>query len=170
MAEVSRHQESHASCDNSGLRLPIDPLIPEIMEHLRHANTLVLEAPPGAGKTTRVPPALLALDSARGAGAGAAPPGRAPGRALRGRGAAASAWARPSATRSASKKSPGPRTRLRFLTEGVLTRRLHERPATGRAPASWCWTNSTSATSKATSRSRCCAACSAPRGPTSASW
>jgi ATP-dependent helicase HrpB len=43
------------------LRLPIDPLIPEILSHLRAAENLVLEAPPGAGKTTRVPPALLAL-------------------------------------------------------------------------------------------------------------
>jgi ATP-dependent helicase HrpB len=43
------------------LRLPIDPLIPEILNHLRAAETLVLEAPPGAGKTTRVPPALLVL-------------------------------------------------------------------------------------------------------------
>src|SRR5262245_52119276 len=41
--------------------LPIDPLLPEILDHLRQANTLVLEAPPGAGKTTRVPPALLQL-------------------------------------------------------------------------------------------------------------
>jgi ATP-dependent helicase HrpB len=41
------------------LRFPIDPLSPEILNHLRTANNLVLEAPPGAGKTTRVPPALL---------------------------------------------------------------------------------------------------------------
>lgn len=41
--------------------LPIDPLLPEIREHLRHAPNLVIEAPPGAGKTTRVPPALLEL-------------------------------------------------------------------------------------------------------------
>jgi ATP-dependent helicase HrpB len=39
----------------------IDPLVPEIVEHLHHHTTLVLEAPPGAGKTTRVPPALLNL-------------------------------------------------------------------------------------------------------------
>src|SRR5882724_6304633 len=41
--------------------LPIDPLIPDILNHLRAANTLVLQAQPGAGKTTRVPPALLGL-------------------------------------------------------------------------------------------------------------
>src|SRR5215471_6914488 len=39
--------------------LPIDPLLPEIIARLRQSPNLVLEAPPGAGKTTRVPPALL---------------------------------------------------------------------------------------------------------------
>src|SRR5512146_3134853 len=40
--------------------LPIDPLLPEIVAALRAAPALVIEAPPGAGKTTRVPAALLA--------------------------------------------------------------------------------------------------------------
>jgi ATP-dependent helicase HrpB len=39
--------------------LPIEPLIPEILGALAAASNLVLEAPPGAGKTTRVPLALL---------------------------------------------------------------------------------------------------------------
>src|SRR5262245_4875448 len=39
--------------------LPIDPILPEICERLRQGTNLVLEAPPGAGKTTRVPRALL---------------------------------------------------------------------------------------------------------------
>jgi ATP-dependent helicase HrpB len=39
------------------VRLPIDSLVPEILDHLRSANNLVLEAPPGARETTRVPPA-----------------------------------------------------------------------------------------------------------------
>src|SRR5436190_6301807 len=39
--------------------LPIDPLLPEIVAALRANGSLVLEAPPGAGKTTRVPAALL---------------------------------------------------------------------------------------------------------------
>ena len=43
------------------MHLPIDPLIPEILNHLRTARNLVLEASLGAGKTTRVPPALLEL-------------------------------------------------------------------------------------------------------------
>lgn len=39
--------------------LPIDPELPRIVEALRSGRNLVLRAPPGAGKTTRVPPALL---------------------------------------------------------------------------------------------------------------
>ncbi|HEY2747117.1 MAG TPA: DEAD/DEAH box helicase, partial [Polyangia bacterium] len=39
--------------------LPIDPLIPDIVASLERTPSLVLEAPPGAGKTTRVPRALL---------------------------------------------------------------------------------------------------------------
>ena len=39
--------------------LPIDPLLPELCETLARSQSLVLEAPPGAGKTTRVPSALL---------------------------------------------------------------------------------------------------------------
>lgn len=41
--------------------LPIDELIPEVLDHLRRQANLVIEAPPGAGKTTRVPPALLKI-------------------------------------------------------------------------------------------------------------
>jgi ATP-dependent helicase HrpB len=39
--------------------LPIDPLLPEVVSSLRARRDLVLVAPPGAGKTTRVPPAIL---------------------------------------------------------------------------------------------------------------
>ena len=41
--------------------LPIDSLLPEICETLRAHRRLVLAAPPGAGKTTRVPLALAGL-------------------------------------------------------------------------------------------------------------
>ena len=40
-------------------RLPVDEVVPRILASLREVPNLVLEAPPGAGKTTRVPPALL---------------------------------------------------------------------------------------------------------------
>jgi ATP-dependent helicase HrpB len=105
------------------VRLPIDELIPDILQHLRGAANLVLEAPPGAGKTTRVPPALLSLDArevlvleprrlaARLAARYVAlelhePVGQTVGYQVR------------------FEEVAGPDTRLRFLTEGVLTRRL----------------------------------------------
>jgi ATP-dependent helicase HrpB len=116
------------------LRLPIDPLIPEIVAHLRAAENLVLEAPPGAGKTTRVPPALLDLSerevlvleprrlaarlAARFVAAGRGEPvGATVGYQVR------------------FEEVAGPRTRLRFLTEGVLTRRLLSDPTLARVGA-----------------------------------
>ncbi len=38
--------------------LPIDGIMPEIVASLEHANSVVIEAAPGAGKTTRVPVAI----------------------------------------------------------------------------------------------------------------
>jgi ATP-dependent helicase HrpB len=40
--------------------LPIDDVLPELIAALRSGPAAVLIAPTGAGKTTRVPPALLA--------------------------------------------------------------------------------------------------------------
>ncbi|HKB04487.1 MAG TPA: ATP-dependent helicase HrpB [Gemmataceae bacterium] len=39
--------------------LPIDPVLPQVVAALRGSPAVVVQAPPGAGKTTRVPPALL---------------------------------------------------------------------------------------------------------------
>ena len=44
---------------NSPTRLPIEDVIPDIRAHLVRSTALVLVAPPGAGKTTRVPLALM---------------------------------------------------------------------------------------------------------------
>lgn len=41
------------------IRLPIDDILPELVEHLRAQGRAVLQAPPGAGKTTRAPLAML---------------------------------------------------------------------------------------------------------------
>jgi ATP-dependent helicase HrpB len=41
--------------------LPIEPILPALGQALREAGRAVLQAPPGAGKTTRVPLALLDL-------------------------------------------------------------------------------------------------------------
>ena len=39
--------------------LPIDPILPALISALAQAGRAVLQAPPGAGKTTRVPLAML---------------------------------------------------------------------------------------------------------------
>jgi ATP-dependent helicase HrpB len=39
--------------------LPIDAILEDVVSSLSTTPSLVLEAPPGAGKTTRVPAALL---------------------------------------------------------------------------------------------------------------
>jgi ATP-dependent helicase HrpB len=48
--------------------LPIDAALPALVAALRGATAAVLRAPTGAGKTTRVPPALLTVlvDGERG--------------------------------------------------------------------------------------------------------
>ena len=42
------------------MALPIDDVLPRLIRALDTAGRAVLQAPPGAGKTTGVPPALLA--------------------------------------------------------------------------------------------------------------
>ncbi|HMW73625.1 MAG TPA: ATP-dependent helicase HrpB, partial [Cellvibrionaceae bacterium] len=39
--------------------LPISPLLPELTAQLTHNHQVILQAPPGAGKTTQVPLHLL---------------------------------------------------------------------------------------------------------------
>jgi ATP-dependent helicase HrpB len=92
---------------------------------LKQHQNLVIEAAPGAGKTTRVPPALLAFGEAI---------------VLEPRRIAARMAARRVAEELGEKAGErvgyqvrfeevaGPRTRLRFVTEGVLTRRLISDP------------------------------------------
>jgi ATP-dependent helicase HrpB len=112
--------------------LPIDALLVSIVEALEHTSNLVIEAPPGAGKTTRVPPALL--DRVRGEVL-----------VLEPRRLAARMAARRVANELGERigetvgfqirfeDSSGPATRLKFLTEGVLTRRLLSDPTLKRA-------------------------------------
>jgi len=102
-------------------------LLPSIVASLAATPNLVIEAPPGAGKTTRVPAAILAagMDEVL---------------VLEPRRLAARLAARRVATELGEKLGEtvgyqvrfedvtGPRTRLRFLTEGVLTRRLLSDP------------------------------------------
>jgi ATP-dependent helicase HrpB len=114
--------------------LPIDPLIPEIVAHLRAHTTLVLEAPAGAGKTTRVPPALLEITAGEVL---VLEPRRLAAR-LAARYVASSLGEPPGETvgyQVRFEEVAGPRTRLRFLTEGVLTRRLLSDPRLERVTA-----------------------------------
>jgi len=117
---------------NRAPALPIDPLVPAIVAHLRSAPSLVLEAPAGAGKTTRVPPALLELS---GLDVLVLEPRRLAAR-LAARfvaGARGEAVGETVGYQVRFEEVASPRTRLRFLTEGVLTRRLLSDPSLERA-------------------------------------
>ncbi len=112
---------------NRKIALPVDALLPQILEALGktggETSNLVLEAAPGAGKTTRVPPALLGLVPGEVL---VLEPRRIAAR-LAARRVAAELGERPGETvgyQVRFEEVAGPRTRLRFVTEGVLTRRL----------------------------------------------
>lgn len=105
------------------MRLPIDALLPDIAEALRREKYLVIEAPPGAGKTTRVPPALLPV--VRGEIVVLEP--RRLAARMAARRVASELGERIGETAGYQVRFEdvsSPRTRLRFVTEGVLTRRL----------------------------------------------
>ncbi len=104
-------------------RLPIDTLLPEIVQCIEVNTISIVRAEPGAGKTTRLPPALL----------------QRAGRkifVLEPRRLAARLAARRVAEELGSKlgevvgyqvrweRTGGPATRLWYVTEGVLTNRL----------------------------------------------
>jgi ATP-dependent helicase HrpB len=109
--------------------LPIAPLLPSIVSALKASPNLVLQAPPGAGKTTTVPLALLEDGTYRSI------------LVLEPRRIAA----RSAASRMASllgeelggtvgyrvrlEGASGPRTRVLVVTEGILVRRLQADPA-----------------------------------------
>jgi ATP-dependent helicase HrpB len=108
--------------------LPIDAVLPKLLAALDCKGQAVLQAPPGAGKTTRVPLALLehgvagkvvVLEPRRLAARAAAermadtlgePVGRTVGYRMRG------------------ESRVGPETRIEVLTEGILTRMIQDAP------------------------------------------
>src|SRR4051794_39033636 len=62
LIRVPPHHPPPLSSTSSGAwmkPLPIDPRLPEILDLARAHRSLVLVAPPGAGKTTRVPVAIV---------------------------------------------------------------------------------------------------------------
>src|SRR5207248_2360870 len=109
---------------------PIDDVLPELTARLREAGAVVLRAPTGAGKTTRVPPALL--DSGL--------TGDRQVIVLEPRRVAARAAARRMAAEHGTPlgdvfgyqvrfdRRAGPRTRVLVVTPGVLLRILHDNP------------------------------------------
>lgn len=106
--------------------LPIDSLLPLLVQELRTAPAAVLEAPPGAGKTTRVPPALLDAGLAGSGEIVVLQPRRLATRvaALRVADERGERLGETVGYQIRFEDVSGPKTRIRFLTEGLLTRRL----------------------------------------------
>ena len=109
--------------------LPIDQIMPEILHVLTGTNRLVLAAPPGAGKTTRVPLALAGLDAGPGITSGRIlllEPRRVAARMAAERMASALGQRVGAliglSTRVDRKVSA--ETRIEVMTDGLLTRRL----------------------------------------------
>lgn len=107
--------------------LPIDPHLPELVALAQTHHGLVLQAEPGAGKTTRFPAALL--DALRGE-VWVLEPRRLAARLAARRVAEerGEAVGESVGYEVRFERRCGPRTRLRFITEGVLTRRLASDP------------------------------------------
>jgi ATP-dependent helicase HrpB len=110
--------------------LPIDEILPELVATLRRERCLVLRAPAGAGKTTRVPPALLDAGVAGDRQIVLLQPRRLAARA---------AAARISAERGTQlgqeigyqvrfERRTSRATRIVSMTEGVFVRRMQEDP------------------------------------------
>ena len=105
----------------------MDAILPEMIASLKRSPNLVIEAPPGAGKTTRVPPALLEMVSGEVV---VLEPRRIAARLA----ARRVAWemgeqvGQTAGYQVRFEEAVSSRTRVRFVTEGVLTRRLLSDP------------------------------------------
>src|ERR1700712_4748605 len=112
--------------------LPIDSSLPEIVARLRDSRALVLVAPPGAGKTTRVPPAIVraGLLSSERPNLVMLQPRRVAARASAARIASENGWelGREVGYHVRFDRKIGRETRLRVLTEGILNRQLLDDP------------------------------------------
>jgi ATP-dependent helicase HrpB len=110
--------------------LPIEPILPAIADALARHRSVVIQAPPGAGKTTTVPLALLAAPWLRGQSIVMLEPRR-----LATRGAAfrlaelhGDRVGETVGYRMRGDSRVGPATRVEVVTEGILTRRLQRDP------------------------------------------
>lgn len=111
--------------------LPVDAALPRIEEHLSANRAVVLEAPPGTGKTTRVPPALIGADWLTGQRLLMLEPRRVAARAAAERIAdeLGSEVGDLVGVRTRFDTRIGAGTRLEVVTEGVLSRMLIDDPA-----------------------------------------
>jgi len=110
-------------------RLPIDDALPELIAALRTSGRAVLQAPPGAGKTTRVPLAILDAGLCKGRIVMLEP------RRLAARAAAermaetlGEAVGQSVGYRIRGEAKVGKSTRIEVVTEGILTRMLQSDP------------------------------------------
>ncbi|WP_409261795.1 ATP-dependent helicase HrpB [Pseudomonas putida] len=111
--------------------LPIDAVLPALRQALENRDEAVLEAPPGAGKTTRVPLALLNEPWLAGQTILMLEPRRLAARAAAER-LASELGEKVGETvgyRIRLDSKVGPNTRIEVVTEGILTRRLQADPA-----------------------------------------
>ncbi len=109
---------------------PITPLLPDIVRSLSDHPRLVLEAPPGAGKTTQVPLALLDQPWLQGKKIVMLEPRRVAARAAAGFMAkqCGEAVGDTVGYRIRFENKVGPRTRVEVVTEGILTRMIQDDP------------------------------------------
>ena len=108
------------------MSLPIEPVLPALCVALGSHRSVALQAPPGAGKTTRVPLALLDEPWLAGRRIVMLEPRRLAARAAASR-MAATLGQRVGETvgyRMRLDTRVGPRTRIEVVTEGILTRML----------------------------------------------
>ena len=113
------------------ISLPIDEVLPALRLALAERHEAVLEAPPGAGKTTRVPLALLNEPWLAGQKIVMLEPRRLAARAAAER-LASELGEKVGETvgyRIRLDSKVGPDTRIEVVTEGILTRRLQQDPA-----------------------------------------
>ncbi|MGE8362937.1 ATP-dependent helicase HrpB [Pseudomonas sp.] len=112
------------------ISLPIDVLLPALRETLAHRDEAVLEAPPGAGKTTRVPLALADEPWLAGQRIIMLEPRRLAARAAAERLASelGEAVGETVGYRIRLESKVSARTRIEVVTEGVLARRLQDDP------------------------------------------
>ncbi len=110
--------------------LPIGTVLPSLLERLAHASTVVLQADPGAGKSTVVPLALLDAPWLADRKILLLQPRRLAARSIAQRMAETlgESVGQTVGYRMRLARKTGPKTRIEVLTEGMLTRRLQNDP------------------------------------------